>query len=64
MIRVTLCRDARVCLVGGRPLSNDLNDVTFNGDGRTSRASLQIVTRQVRPLCQSKTYRRFAEIRG
>ena len=35
------CRDARMCQVGGRPLSNDLDDVTFNGDGRSDRASLQ-----------------------
>ena len=41
MIRVTLCRDVRECLVGGRPLSNDLDDVTLDGDGRTDRASLQ-----------------------
>ena len=47
----------------GRPLLNDLDDVTFDGDGRTDRASLQIVTRQELPLCQSKTYSRFAEIR-
>ena len=31
------CRDAR----SERPLSNNLDDVTFNGDGRTDRASLQ-----------------------
>ena len=30
-------RDAR----SERPLSNNLDDVTFNGDGRTDRASLQ-----------------------
>ena len=28
-----------------RPLSNRLDAVTFNGDGRTDRASLQRVTR-------------------
>ena len=47
-------RDARKRLTGGRPLSNDetysplslsFNAVTFNGDGRTDRASLQRVTR-------------------
>ena len=31
------CRDAR----SERPLSNQLDAVTFNGDGRTDRASLQ-----------------------
>ena len=30
-------RDAR----SERPLSNNLDDVTFNGDGRTDRVSLQ-----------------------
>ena len=30
------CRDAR----SERPLLNDLDDVTFDGDGRTDRASL------------------------
>ena len=39
--RVTICRDARL----ERPLSNQLDAVTFNGDGRTDRASLQRVTR-------------------
>ena len=39
--RVTICRDAR----SERPLSNQLDAVTFNGDGRTDRASLQRVTR-------------------
>ena len=47
-------RDARKRLTGGRPLSNDetysplslsFNAVTFNGDGRTDRASLQRATR-------------------
>ena len=41
MIRVTLCRDARLV----RPLGPRLQRQGFNGDGRTSRASLQIVTR-------------------
>ena len=39
--RVTLCRDAR----SERPLSNQLDALTFNGDGRSDRASLQRVTR-------------------
>ena len=39
--RVTICRDAR----SERPLSNQLDAVTFNGDGRKDRASLQRVTR-------------------
>ncbi len=38
---VALCRDARL----GRPLYQRLQHSSFNGDGRTSRASLQIVTR-------------------
>ena len=36
-IRDEYCRDAR----SERPLSNQLDTVTFNGDGRTDRASLQ-----------------------
>ena len=50
LVRVTICRDARL----ERPLSNDetysplslsFNAVSFNGDGRTDRASLQRATR-------------------
>lgn len=39
--RVTICRDARL----ERPLCQKLQRQCFNGDGRTSRASLQRVTR-------------------
>gem|GEM_PF-7124477 len=45
---VALCRDARLV----RPLYQRLQRCGFDGDGRTSRASLQIVTRLVRPLYQ------------
>ena len=38
--RVARCRDARECLVGGRPLYQRLQHHGFNGDGRTDRASL------------------------
>ena len=44
-LRDDYCKDARKRLAGGRPLSNQLDAVTFNGDGRTDRASLQRVTR-------------------
>ena len=48
-VKVLTRTDARLCLVGGRPLSNDMtcnrDTVIINGDGRTDRASLQgIVT--------------------
>ena len=56
--RVTLCRDARLV----RPLYQRLQDRDFNGDGRTSRASLQRVTRlavwgrTLRPSVPTKGY--------
>ena len=46
--RVTRCRDAR----SERPLYQRLQHRGFNGDGRTGRASLQRVTREVCPWCR------------
>ena len=46
MIRVTLCRDVRECLVGGRPLLNGKTCHHNTVTGRTDRASLQRATRR------------------
>ena len=39
--------DARSCRVGGRPLCQRLQRRGFNGDGRSDRVSLPIVTRHI-----------------
>ena len=47
MRRLTICRDAR----SERPLYQRLQHHDFNGDGRTDRASLQIVICQIVTRC-------------
>ena len=50
MIRVTRCRDARSV----RPLCQKLQHRSFNGDGRTDRASLQRATRPGRSTTDAR----------